>query len=170
MTINPRYPLAVIPVVDYEPPPRAIQRTWPPSARHHRARTPHRPPGPRPAAALSPVVSPLMREAVIFADAALQRVLEVVDLRRPAAHLYPLLAAGLVDSVLSVHPTAAERTGAATLRRVRLQVVGPDDPPTAAEVFGTYQRGRRIHALACRVERVRASAGLGWQVVALHIG
>jgi hypothetical protein len=56
------------------------------------------------------------------------------------------------------------------LRRVRLQVIGDDDPPTAAEVFGTYRRGPRIHALACRVERFRADTGSGWQIVALHIG
>ena len=43
-----------------------------------------------------------MRQAAIFADAALRRVLEVIDRRRPAAQLRPLLAPSLVDSVLSV--------------------------------------------------------------------
>jgi hypothetical protein len=37
-------------------------------------------------------------------------------------------------------------------------------------VFGSYRRGQRVHAIACRVERVRAGAGSRWQVVALHIG
>ena len=37
----------------------------------------------------------------------------------------------------------------------------------AAEVFGSYSRGRRMHAIACRIERVTAGR---WQVVALHIG
>ncbi|WP_308417640.1 Rv3235 family protein, partial [Mycobacterium celatum] len=38
---------------------------------------------------------------------------------------------------------------------------------TAAEVFGTYSRGHRVHAVACRVER---QADTRWQLVALHIG
>ncbi len=113
---------------------------------------------------------PALRAVTAFADAALRRVLEVVDLRRPAAHLYPLLAPGLVDSVLSVHRAAPARTGVATLQRVRAQLVGPDDPPGAAEVFGTYRRGGRIHAVAGRVQRVPAGTGPGWQMVALHIG
>ena len=48
---------------------------------------------------------------------------------------------------------------------MRLQPVGR--PETAAEVFGSYRRGDRIHAIACRVERV---PGNQWLVVALHIG
>jgi hypothetical protein len=112
---------------------------------------------------------PPMRPAAIFADAALRRVLEVIDRRRPAAQLRPLLAAGLVDAVLAVNPAAISRAGAAVLRRVRLQAVGRGDP-LAAEVFGTYSRGHRIHAIACRVEQVPATNGIRWQVVALHIG
>jgi hypothetical protein len=33
-------------------------------------------------------------------------------------------------------------------------------------VFGTYSRGPRVHAIACRIEQVAGR----WQVVALHIG
>lgn len=106
-----------------------------------------------------------MREAAIFADAALRRVLEVIDRRRPLAQLRPLLAPGLVDSVLSVARAPAGREGAAVLRRMRLQPVG--HPSTAAEIFGCYSRGDRIHAIACRVEQV---ADNRWLVVALHIG
>ena len=40
----------------------------------------------------------------------------------------------------------------------------------AAEVFGTYSRGNRIHAIACRVEQMPAGSGTRWLVVALHIG
>jgi hypothetical protein len=47
---------------------------------------------------------------------------------------------------------------------VRLQAV--TGPGTAAEVFGSYSRGRRVHAIACRIEQVAGR----WQVVALHIG
>jgi hypothetical protein len=112
-----------------------------------------------------------MRQAANFADAALRRVLEVVDRRRPAAQLRGLLTTDLVESVLSVSRFAACHDGAAVLRRVRLQAV----PQTvtaqyrsaAAEVFGTYSRGGRIHAVACRIEQV---ADGRWQVVALHIG
>lgn len=123
-----------------------------------------------------------MRQAAVFADAALRRVLEVIDRRRPVAQLRPMLAPGLVDSVLSVgrsatgsgrrHPPAHQ--GAAVLRRMRLQPAGHGDPETAAEVSGAYSRGDRIHAIACRVERVPAGAAgarsARWLVVALHIG
>jgi hypothetical protein len=109
-----------------------------------------------------------MREVAIFADAALRRVLEVIDRRRPLAQLRPLLAPSLVDSVLSVGRTDHE--GAALLRRLRLQPAGHPDPAVAAEVFGSYSRGDRVHAIACRVERVRAMKGTQWLVVALHIG
>jgi hypothetical protein len=125
-----------------------------------------------------------MRQAAIFADAALRRVLEVIDRRRPAAQLRPVLAPGLADSVLSIghsatglargHPPTHQ--GAAVLRRMRLQASGHRDPDTAAEVFGSYSRGDRVHAIACRVERVPTGAGSArnaatrWLVVALHIG
>jgi len=111
----------------------------------------------------SSTTSVQLRQAGCFADAALRRVLEVIDRRRPVAQLHGLLAAGLVDSVLCANRLTAGHDGAAVLRRLRLQAAGT----AAAEVFGSYSRGRRIHAIACRVERV---AGGRWQVVALHIG
>lgn len=116
-------------------------------------------------------MSPRLRQAAIFADAALRRVLEVIDRRRPAAQLNPLLAPSLVDSVAAVGRSAAGRNrGAAVLRRMRLQAAGHRDPDSAAEVFGSYSRGNRIHAIACRVEQVSAAGGNRWMVVALHIG
>lgn len=108
-----------------------------------------------------------MRQAAIFADAALRRVLEVIDRRRPLAQLQGLLAAGLVDSVLAANRPGADGGGAAVLCRLRLQAAGRPDRPAAAEVFGTYRRGRRIHAIACRIEQ---AANRQWQVMALHIG
>jgi hypothetical protein len=107
-----------------------------------------------------------MRQAASFADAALRRVLEVIDRRRPVAQLHGMLAAGLADSVLSANQLAGGRAGVAVLRRLRLQAVGAHDGLAAAEVFGSYSRGRRMHAIACRIE---VTAGR-WQVVALHIG
>jgi hypothetical protein len=53
---------------------------------------------------------------------------------------------------------------------MRLQPAGHRDQETAAEVFGTYSRGDRIHAIACRVERVHVGGESRWLVVALHIG
>lgn len=108
----------------------------------------------------------------MFADAALRRVLEVIDRRRSAAQLRPVLAPGLVDSVLTLARSAAAagREGAAILRRVGLQPVALRGQETAAEVFGSYSRGDRIHAIACRVEQVPAGSATRWLVVALHIG
>lgn len=101
------------------------------------------------------------RGAVVFADAAVRRVLEVIDRRRPVAQLRPLLTPALIETVLAMtrHPHAT----AATLRRIRLRVV---DDGAAAEVFGTYSRGQRIRAIAARI----AFDGQRWRVVALQIG
>lgn len=116
------------------------------------------------------VMSAPMRQAAIFADAALRRVLEVIDRRRPAAQLRPLLTPSLVDSVVAVGRSVTGNAGAAVLRRMRLQPAGHPDPDTAAEVFGSYSRGDRIHAIACRVQWVAAGDANRWLVVALHIG
>lgn len=114
---------------------------------------------------MRPVLSPTLRSAAAFADAALRRVLEVLELRRPPAHLSALLAPGLLDAVLAGRPAAPKPPGAATLLRLRVQPAGS---PAAAEVFGSFRRAGRVHALAGRVEQ--ASTGPGWQLVALHIG
>lgn len=100
------------------------------------------------------------RAAVVFADAALRRVLEVIDRRRPVAQLRPLLAPGPIETVLAM--TRHPQSTVATLRRVRVRVT--DDE--AAEVFGTYSRGQRIRAIAARI----AFDGRRWRVVALQIG
>lgn len=175
---SPGDTFAVTPVVEYEPPPRNI----PPCGQSsHAARRPHtpqlarrqpiRPSGRAPAAVTSTAKSPRLRQAGTFADAALRRVLEVIDRRRPVGQLRPLLAPGLVDSVLAVSRTAAgHQQGAAMLRRIRLTPAGPDTADTAAEVFGTYSRGDRIHAIACRVEQRPAGNETRWLMVALHIG
>jgi hypothetical protein len=113
-----------------------------------------------------------MRQAAVFADAALRRVLEVIDRRRPVAQLRPLLVPSLIDPVWSVSgsPASHAHDGAAVLRRMRLQPVGHRDHEAAAEVFGSYSRGARMHAIACRVEKLATGTGVRWQVVALHIG
>jgi Family of unknown function (DUF6459) len=166
---------AVMPVVDYEPPPRDARHCRPPSLAALRRPNAHAQQrhSIQPTAAGPPsTTSVQLRQAACFADAALRRVLEVIDRRRPVAQLHGLLAAGLVDSVLCANPAAASRLAAdggsaAVMRRLRLQAAGDPDRAAAAEVFGSYSRGRRIHAIACRIERVKDGR---WQVVALHIG
>lgn len=170
-------PIPVAPVIDYEPPARASTpcRSAPPPTTRHR---PAHPPQLRPDRPPRTGLDAGLQSAAIFADAALRRVLEVVDGRRPPKHLHPLLAAGLAESVRSARVfTTPERAGPATLQRVRVQ---PAEPAGAVEAFGTYRRGRRIHALACRIEPAPAQAattapgtmspGTSWRIVALHIG
>jgi hypothetical protein len=101
----------------------------------------------------------------VFADAALRRVLEVVDRRRPLAHLKPVLTPALLDSVgaLCRARPGAHHGAAAKLSRIRLH----QPQPGAAEVSATYVRGERVRAIAARVELTGAGR---WQVVALQIG
>ncbi|WAJ46429.1 Rv3235 family protein [Mycobacterium sp. Aquia_216] len=180
MTVSPVNPahrdaFAVVPVVEYEPPPRDVSRNAAPCRQSTVVRRagagPRRPYTKRAVRRPEPTAwSAAMREAAIFADAALRRVLEVIDRRRPLTQLRPLLVPGLADSVQSVSRSAAGCQGAAVLRRMRLQPAGCRDPESAAEVFASYSRGDRIHAIAARVEKLPTSTGVRWQVVALHIG
>jgi hypothetical protein len=165
-----REAFAVMPVVDYEPPARDLRQCGPPSRTalrrpnthvQQRHSSKHTGPGG------SSTTSVQLRQAACFADAALRRVLEVLDRRRPVTQLHGLLAAGLVDSVLCANRFTAGHDDSAVLRRLRLQAAGAPDRVAAAEVFGSYSRGRRIHAIACRIEQVKDGS---WQVVALHIG
>lgn len=160
-----RHPAAVFdvhPVVDYEPPAYGGPPVLPPvtAAVHETRRTPPPPDPP------SDECRGLTQAAATFADAALRRILEVVDRRRPLTQLRPLLAAGLVDSLLS--GAARHGPGVARLRRVHAQLTGPD--ARAAEVAAQYTRGGHVHAIACRVEQLNTPTGPRWQVVALHMG
>jgi Family of unknown function (DUF6459) len=117
---------------------------------------------------------PPPRAAATFADAALRRVLEVIDRRRPMAQLKPMLTPPLLDMVFALTRTAGPDK-AAVLRRVRLRTAAVDDQephePLAAEVFATYTRGRRVRAIAGRIEFQRCDQRSGrWRLVALHIG
>ena len=107
---------------------------------------------PRPA---RPVAVPeATAEARAFAVAVTKQVFEVLDRRRSSAHLAPRVAARLLDQFGVLARANVTRTGgtstAARVRRVHIQMAGP----AAAEIFGTYQRGRRVRAFAGRVERV----------------
>lgn len=109
------------------------------------------------------------RAAAAFADVVLRSVLEVVDGRRAMPQLRPLLATGLVDTVLTLARSArAGSARPALLRQVQLRVVDRDG--SAAEVFATYARGERVGAIAGRVERSMVRGSTRWQLVALQVG
>jgi hypothetical protein len=152
------------PIIDYEPPLVGVAAACPPPtpAALHR-HTPR-----RLRAVPNPLVyeSPPPRAAAVFADTALRRVLEVADRRRPIVQLRPLVAPTLIDAVVAMTRSTPTES-AAVLRRVRLRTaVAADGEATAAEVFGTYTRGRRVRAIAGRIEVV----GGRWLVTALQIG
>ncbi|HEX2284605.1 MAG TPA: Rv3235 family protein, partial [Mycobacterium sp.] len=153
---TPSEPTSLVsPVIDYEPPPIGATACPPPTPAALRRRT---------ARPLRLISHAAVREpappqaAVVFADTALRRVLEVIDRRRPVAQLRPLLAPALIDTVIGM--TRSQHSAAATLRRVRLRLVDGND---AAEVFATYTRGPRVRAIAARV----ALNGDRWRIVAL---
>lgn len=103
---------------------------------------------------------------MVFADAALRRVLEVVDRRRPAAALKSVLTPNLIDTVRP-HAPSPSTQGAAVLRRLRVRTAATTNGEASAiEVFGTFTRGRRVHAVAGRIE-VRDAR---WRFVALQLG
>jgi hypothetical protein len=157
------------PVVDYEPPPFDVAVGHPPcpaptpAALHRTPRRALRP--------VSPAASVVARppEAAGFADAALRRVLEVLDRRRPITQLRPMLTPPLMDMVFTLSRSAAPDK-AAVLRRVRLRTAAVDEQEphyaTAAEVFAAYTRGHRVRAIAGRIE-VREGR---WRMVALQVG
>lgn len=99
--------------------------------------------------------------AAQFADMALRRVLEVVDRRRPPGQLKSLMSQLLIDAIVSA--TKSRQPTTASLRRVGLR---PAHSAHAAEVFATYTRGTRVHAVAGRVE-LRSGR---WQLTALQLG
>jgi hypothetical protein len=143
------------PIIDCEPPPVGITACPPPSpAALHRRTTRHSRPVPRPPRDPLPP-----RAAMLFADAALRRVLEVVDRRRPIAQLRPLVTPALIDTVTAL--TRAPHSAAATLRRVRVRMVDSE----SAEVFGTYTRGPRTLAVAARIELHRDR----WRIAAFQL-
>lgn len=104
-------PVVTSPIIDYEPPARG---TAPGSSAHPATLRPRRPRPPRPAAV--PGEAPVPQAAVLFADAALRRVLEVVDRRRPAAQLRGLLAPPLIDLAQTL-ARSPQQGGAAVLDR-----------------------------------------------------
>ncbi len=149
------------PIVDYEPPPDATGTTVRAINRLHVVSDPVT----ESAVAYQLEAAP-PTAALVFADTALRRVLEVSDRRRPTAQLRPLVTATLFDA-MSSWPRHPRNEGAAVLRRVRLRTAREQDGlATAVEVFATFSRGPRLHAAAGRIEIL----GGRWQFVALQLG
>ncbi|WP_285031574.1 Rv3235 family protein [Mycolicibacterium sp. lyk4-40-TYG-92] len=153
------------PIVDYEPAPIETGATVRAPKRLQVVADPE--PGCVTASAVDapPEVAP-PTPALMFADAALRRVLEVSDRRRPMAQLRPLVTPTLFDA-MSSWPRHTRTDGTAALRRVRMRTARERDGlPTAVEVFATFSRGPRLHAAAGRIEML----GGRWQFVALQLG
>lgn len=157
------------PIIDYEPAPQPLsskQCPTPSGTALHRSS-----PSPLRSHRLAAHETPPPRSAAVFAETALRQVIEVIDRRRPIAQLRPLMTPFLIDCVIA--RSCAPRTGSATLRRVRIRSVDAGVPGdvtagevTAAEVFASFTRSGRVHAVAGRIERYRD----GWRLVALQIG
>ena len=154
------------PIIDYEPAPEPLGRAsacpMPSGEALHRASPrplrPRRPP-------LHLCEPPPPKSAVVFAETALRQVIEVIDRRRPVAQLRPLMTPLLVERVIA-HAGVARR-GSATMLRVRVRSVDPGgDEVCAAEVFASFTRAGRVHAVAARIEQYRDR----WRMVALQIG
>ncbi|MEH3136217.1 MAG: Rv3235 family protein [Mycolicibacterium neoaurum] len=156
------HPVVTTPIIDCEPPPHGGPHHRQPTIGTPRRRTPRQ---------LSPPAitgePPAPTAAAVFTDAALRRVLEVLDRRRPTTQLRGLLTPALIDAVGSL-ARSPQAGPTAILRRIRLRsiVEGTATAVTAAEVFATYTRGPRVRAIAARVEIVAGR----WQLVALQIG
>ncbi len=120
---------------------------------------------------------------MVFAETALRQVIEVIDRRRPVAQLRPVMTPVLVDRVVALARTT--HRGSATMRRVRVRAIDPGlgtgvgaaveaglqkgdkhGEVYAAEVFASFSRSGRVHAVAARIERYRNR----WRMVALQIG
>lgn len=115
-----------------------------------------------PAEPSTPRADPVDPAALVAAQHVLRTTLEVLDRRRPAAHLAQVLAPALAQRVGAT--LAAGRAGGppAQLRSVHVQQAGP----RAAEVFGRLERGPRCRLVAARLELTRGR----WLATALRVG
>lgn len=160
---TPALPSLTSPVIDCEPPAHPLTPTSAVVSQAKVCPTPttlHRP-SPRRLRLVEPADHPPQTEATQFAELVLRRVLEVIDRRRSPAQLRPLISPQVLDAVLALPP--ARQATAATLRRVRLRTA---PGPGAAEVFATFTRGPRVHAIAAKVELHSGR----WQLTALQVG
>lgn len=98
-----------------------------------------------------------------FAEQALRLALEVLDARRPVAHLRDYAEPAVLAAAETLVRTGAaeRRIGPAVLARVACVPGGAGE----IEVFGSYRRGERVFAVAACL---RAHRG-GWRVRALRV-
>lgn len=100
-----------------------------------------------------------------FAERALRLVLEVLDRRRSAATVAPLLTpqlVGLVNALAAGSLRPGRDLGAARLHKLHLQMADEH----RAEIYGTYSRGSRTFAIAgC----LTATGSAGWRLSALQL-
>ena len=101
-----------------------------------------------------------------FAEHALRLVLEVLDRRRPPEHLRAVAEPALIDMVrvVSLGGAPGGGLGAARLRRIHLQPASP----RIVEVYGNYERGPRMLAVAARIVAGKKPPH-AWRIEALHI-
>ncbi|MFC9514247.1 Rv3235 family protein [Nocardiaceae bacterium NPDC056970] len=162
----------ISPAPQFEPPTRITahppgQRSAPEPRAGAARRSPHDGRSPRthvPRAGAESSAPPELRR---FTEHTLRLTLEVLDGRRPPAHLRPLLTPSVNDLVPALvrSASASRRLGGATLTRIHVRVVRAD----AAEVFGTYNRGGRVFAVAARIERGKGAHPAGWAITSLRI-
>ena len=130
-----------------------------PQLTHTARRSPHS--GRSPGAALVPKRE-LPLTAKRFAENAFRLALEVVDRRRSPTQLRTVLEPALVDMLrtLSTAALPGRDLGAATLGHVHLKMLDA----ASAEVFGTYNRGPRVFAIAGKVRQTNGQ----WLVTSLR--
>lgn len=90
-------------------------------------------------------------------------MLEVLDGRRPAAQLRKLAAPQVLAAIETLARSAppGRGLGPAHLKKLGIELSGPN----TAEIYGSYQRGNRVFALAACVVLHRA----GWQLTAFRV-
>ncbi|MFC9433412.1 Rv3235 family protein [Nocardia sp. NPDC057030] len=144
--------------------------SWQPCRRQATARAgrsrrtdPHRAPHAEPVVSRS--IDRAESDAQQFSDQALRIALEVLDRRRPIAHLASMAEPTVVAAVRTLVKgdfVPGRGLGTAVLKRVDIAMI--DD--SAAELFAAYARGHRRFALAARIARTRAE---GWRITALRV-
>ncbi|WP_223885468.1 Rv3235 family protein [Nocardia colli] len=100
-----------------------------------------------------------------FAHGALRIALEVLDHRRPIAHLDAIAEPPVVSAIRTLVAgdyVPGRALGTAVLTRVNVVMVNSD----AAELCAAYDRGHRHFALAAHIARTRADH---WRMTALRV-
>ncbi|MEU7138386.1 Rv3235 family protein [Nocardia sp. NPDC046473] len=120
---------------------------------------------PRPGHVGSRLIDESDSDARQFARRALRVALEVLDRRRPVAHLGTMADASVVAAVGTlVRGGFVPGCGVGVAVLTRVDVVKVNE--IAAELFAAYDRGHRHFALAARITRTR---GGSWRLTAIRV-